>query len=60
MDIPNALARLSTNLDPHNYDSSGFGPGLDVVDKTRTIMNRDLGESEEATMRELKIGDNRV
>ena len=29
--IPNALARLSLNLDPRNYDSSGMGPGPDVV-----------------------------
>lgn len=29
--IPNALARLSRNLDPRNYDSSGMGPGTDVV-----------------------------
>jgi hypothetical protein len=29
--IPNAIARLSTNLDPHNYDQSGMGPGEDVV-----------------------------
>jgi hypothetical protein len=27
--IPNAIARLSRNLDPRNYDSSGIGPGLD-------------------------------
>ena len=47
--VPNALTHLSTNLDPRNYDSSGLGPGLDVVDETRTIMNRDFGESEETT-----------
>jgi hypothetical protein len=29
--IPNAVAKLSTNLDPHNYDQSGMGPGEDVV-----------------------------
>jgi len=29
--IPNALARLSLNLDPRNYDSSGMGAGSDVV-----------------------------
>ena len=60
VDVPNALARLSTNLDPRNYDSSGLGPGLDVVDETRTMMNRDLGESEEATTREMDIGGDRV
>ncbi len=25
------IARLSANLDPHNYDQSGMGPGEDVV-----------------------------
>ena len=29
--IPNVLARLSLNLDPRNYDSSGMGAGSDVV-----------------------------
>jgi hypothetical protein len=37
--VPNALARLSRNLDPRNYDSFGMGPGLDVVGKIRTCMN---------------------
>jgi len=37
VDVPNALARLLTNLDPRNYDSSGLGPGLDVVGETRTV-----------------------
>jgi len=60
VDIPNALARLSSNHDPRKYDSSGLGPGLDVVDETRTIMNRDLGESEEATTQEMEIGEDRV
>jgi len=56
VDVPNAPAHLSTNLDPHNYDSSGLGPGLDVVDEMRTLMNRDFGESEEATTQEMVIG----
>jgi len=29
--IPNSIARLSTNLDPRNYDLSNMGPGEDVV-----------------------------
>jgi hypothetical protein len=53
--VPNALARLSRNLDPCNYDSSGMGPGLDIVGKTRTCMSRDLGDSEEATIWEIEI-----
>ena len=60
VDVPNALARLSRNLDPHNYDSSGMGPGLDVVEETRNCMNRDLSESEEVTTREMEIGEDRV
>ena len=31
--IPNAIARLSTNLEPRNYDSLGMGPGDDVVEQ---------------------------
>jgi hypothetical protein len=29
--IPNAIARLSANLDLRNYNVSGMGPGEDVV-----------------------------
>ena len=29
--IPNAIAWLSTNLDPQNYDLSDMGPGANVV-----------------------------
>ena len=29
--IPNSIARLSTNLDPRNYDLSGIGPGVDDI-----------------------------
>jgi len=60
VEVPNALAHLSTNLDPRNYDSSGLGPGLDMVDEMRTMMNRDFGESEETTTREMTIGEERV
>ena len=31
-EIPNAIARLSANLNPRNYDLSGMGPGEDVVE----------------------------
>ncbi len=60
VEVPNALACLSRNLDPRYYDSSGMGPGLDVVEETRTCMNQVLGESEEATIREIEIGEDRV
>ncbi len=56
VEVPNALARLSLNLDPRNYDSYGMGPCLDVVGETRTCMNQDLGESEEATYGKWKSG----
>ncbi len=60
VDVPNALAHLSTNLDPRNYDLPGLGPGLDVVYETRTLMNREFGESEENTIREMMIGEDCV
>jgi hypothetical protein len=37
-----ALARLSENLDPRNYDSPGLGPGLDVIGETRTIFTQEI------------------
>ncbi len=43
-EVPNALARLSENLGPRNYDSSGLGPGLDVIGETRTIFTQEIRE----------------
>ena len=60
VEVPNALVGLSANLDPRNYDLSGLGPGSDVVDKTRTMMNQDFGENEETTTRTMAIGKERV
>jgi hypothetical protein len=37
-----------------------MGPGLDVVEVTRTCTNQDLCETEEATIREMEIGEDRV
>jgi hypothetical protein len=37
-----------------------MGPGLDIVEETRTCMNRDLSESEEVTTREMENGEDRV
>ena len=31
MEVPNAFACLSANLDPRNYDSWGVGPSNDVL-----------------------------
>ncbi len=55
VEVPNALARLSRNLDPRNYDSSGMGSGLDVVEETRNCMNLDLREREEVITREMEL-----
>ncbi len=60
LEVPNALARLSRNLDPQNYDSSGMGPGLDVVEETKNCMNRDLRESEEVNTWEMELGEDWV
>ena len=60
VEVPNALACLSRNLDPRNYDSSGMGPGLNVVEETRDCMNPDLRESDEVTTWEMELGEDRV
>ncbi len=41
--IPNSIARLSTNLDPRNFDLSNMGPGEGVVGE---IYHGDRGEEE--------------
>ncbi len=38
VEVPNALARLSANLDPRNFDSSGLGPGSDVMAEIRSLV----------------------
>jgi len=38
VEVPNALAPLSSNLDPHNFDSSGLGLGSDVMAENRSLM----------------------
>ena len=42
--IPNLIARLSTNLDPRNYNLSNMGPGQNIVGE---IYHGDCGEDEE-------------
>ncbi len=44
VEVPNALACLSVNLDPQNYDSSGLGPGLDVIAENRTLLTKEADE----------------
>ena len=43
-DVPNAIARLSSNLDPRTHDSSGMGPGEDVAgeDNLEVAIQNDL------------------
>ena len=42
--IPNLIARLNSNLNPHNYNLSNMEPGEDVVGE---IYRGDSGEEEE-------------
>ncbi len=44
VEVPNALACLSANLDPQNYDSSGLGPGSDVIAENRSLLTREVAE----------------
>ena len=37
------IARLSANLDPRNYDSSGMGPGQDVIGEESVVYEHDDG-----------------
>ena len=37
VEVPNALACLSLNHNPGNYDSLGFGPRTDVIAENRSI-----------------------
>ncbi len=59
MEVPNALAHLSTNLDLPNYDSSGVAPGLDVVEETTVLLNREMTENAE-DLRDIEIGEDSV
>jgi hypothetical protein len=42
VEVPNALARLSANLDPCNFDSSGVGPGSDVMAENCSILRSEV------------------
>jgi hypothetical protein len=42
VEVPNALARLSANLDPRNFDSSGVGPGSDVMAENCSILRSEV------------------
>jgi hypothetical protein len=42
--VAHTLARLSTNLNPRNYDSSGMGPGNDLVGEVYDFIDSDFEE----------------
>jgi hypothetical protein len=42
VEVPTALAHLSANHDPWNYDSSGFGPGMNLIAENRSILMSEL------------------
>ena len=48
--IPNSIARLSTSVNPCNYDLSNMGPGEDVVGE---IYHGDSGEEEAIELGEM-------
>ena len=58
--VANMIARLSKNLNPRNYDSSGMGPGNDLVGEVYGFCDSDCEEGidegvETSTTTELKI-----
>ncbi len=60
-DIPNALAHLSENLDARNYNSSGLGPGLDVIGETRTIFTQEISDDAcNEVLKQICVGEDRV
>ena len=59
VDIPNAIACLSCNLDAQNYDSSGLGTGLDVIVERRTLFTKDNMEDANI-MKYILIGEDCV
>jgi hypothetical protein len=42
VEVPNALAQLSANLDPRNFDSLGVGPGSDVMAENCSILRSEV------------------
>jgi hypothetical protein len=51
VEVPNALACLSSNLDPRNYDSSGLGPGSDVIAENCSLLTREVAELSDVAKR---------
>jgi hypothetical protein len=44
VEVPNALARLSANLDPRNYDLLGVGPGSDLMAENCSLLTSKTAE----------------
>ena len=42
VEVPNAFAQLSANLDPRNFDSSGLGPGSDVMAENCSLLRSEV------------------
>jgi hypothetical protein len=58
-DIPNALAHLSLNQNACNYDSSGVGPGDDVIGESRSLLTREL-EDDVICTNQISLGEDCV
>ncbi len=59
VDVPIALAHLLVNLDVHIYNSSGLGPGNDVIFETRSLLTREFMEDVNIT-NQILMGENCV
>ena len=44
VEVPNALACLSVNFNPRNYDLWGVGPGSDVTAANRSLLTSKVAE----------------
>jgi hypothetical protein len=52
---------LSENLVARNYDSSGLGPGLDVIGEMRTIFTKEIREDvDDDVSKQISVGEERV
>jgi hypothetical protein len=51
VEVSNALTRLSANLDPRNFDSSGVGPGSDVMAENRSLLRSEVAAVSDSASR---------
>jgi hypothetical protein len=58
-DIPNALAHLLVNQNARNYDSSGVGPGDDIIGESRSLLMREL-EDDVICTNQISLGEDHV